>query len=233
MDPVTKEKLKPYSSIFVFAAYVVVALIWGCFLLGATGGMGYSLIIFYLLTPILASFSTFQLAAKTNWKIAGVALLVYAAANNLMQLIVFHNRFHISTMHIALVLIPGAVSLLLGMVNALGTSKNRRAWFWPSALFLACAAVLFLFSKILYSGAEPFIGFFFALPLLSFVSSLCIAEKEPLAVCGISLLFYIAVSQMFSYLLWPESSSLTAPFTLMVGFAGMVVGWALKKKQKL
>lgn len=229
MDTATRAKLKPYSSIFVFAAYVVAALLWGCFFLGATGGMGYSLLIFYLLTPVFASFSIFQLAGKTNWKIAGTALLLYAAANNLMQIIVFHNRFHISAIHIALVLIPGAVSLLLGMVNASGASKHRRAWFWPGALFLACALVLFLCATLRQSGTEPFIGFFFVLPLLSFVCSFCVAVKEKLAVCGISLLFYIAVSQMFSYLLWPESSSLTAPFTLIVGFAGMAVGWALKK----
>lgn len=230
MDIATKEKLRPYSSALLFAAYVAAALIWGLFFLGATDGMGYSLIIFYLLTPILASVSTFHLALKTNWKIAGAALLLYAAANNLMQLIVFHNRFHISAIHIALVLIPGAVSLLLGMVKASDRpSENRRAWLWPCILFFACALVLFVCAAIPQSGSEPFIGFFFVLPLLSFVCSLCVAMEEKLTACGISLLFYVAVSQVFSYLLWPESSSLTAPFTLIVGFAGMAVGWALKK----
>lgn len=126
MDPVTKEKLKPYFKVYVI--YVAVALIWGRLFLGATDAMGYSLIVLYFLTPLLASITVFLLAAKTDFLTAVAALLIYAATNNLIQNIVFANSFrYLFLIHgilFVVVLIPGGIFLLFG---ALKKFKSKRS----------------------------------------------------------------------------------------------------------
>ena len=124
MDSTTKEKLKPYFK--VYAIYVAVVLIWGRLFLGATDAMGYSLIVLYFLTPLLASITVFLLAAKTDFLTAVAALLIYAATNNLIQNIVFANSFrYLFLIHgilFVVVLIPGGICLLFG---ALKKFKSR------------------------------------------------------------------------------------------------------------
>ena len=125
MNPATKEKLKPYSSIFVFIGYLAIALIWGCFFLGATDGMLYSLVTSFFLTPAFASYSVYQLAVKASGKIAVLMLLVYALVNAAIQCIVFFNPyypFYISPSKVMLVLIPAGICLLFG---ALRKFKSR------------------------------------------------------------------------------------------------------------
>lgn len=117
MDVTTKEKLKPYSSIFIFAGYLAIALIWGCFFLGATDGMLYSLVTSFFLTPAFASYSVYQLAVKASKKIAVLMLLVYAFVNAAIQCIVFFNPdypFYISPSKVMLVLIPAGICLIFG-----------------------------------------------------------------------------------------------------------------------
>lgn len=117
MNPATRSKLKPYSSILVFSAYLAIALIWGCFFLGATDGMLYSLVTSFFLTPAFASYSVYQLAVKANGKIAVLMLLVYALVNAAIQCIVFFNPdypFYISPNKVMLVLIPAGICLIFG-----------------------------------------------------------------------------------------------------------------------
>lgn len=126
MDPVTKEKLKPYFKVYVI--YVAVALIWGRFLVGATGGMLYGLVICFFLTPLLASITSFLLAAKTNFLTAVIALLIYAITNNEIQKLAFANSLQylltidIERNLVGVVLIPGGIFLIFG---ALKKFKSR------------------------------------------------------------------------------------------------------------
>ena len=129
MDSTTKERLKPYFK--VYAIYIAVALIWGRFLLGATGGMLYGLVICFFLTPLLASITAFLLAAKINFLTAVTALLIYAATNNLIQNLAFANSFRslfaisISSNLLLVVLIPGGICLLFGALKKFKSKRSK------------------------------------------------------------------------------------------------------------
>jgi hypothetical protein len=227
-----RNKLKPYFSVKLFVAYVIIALVYGFFFLPDGDAFGYSLFCFYFLSPILASFSAFHLVVRKNWKIAAIALLLYAVANNMMQILVFHNQFHISWIHICVVLVPGVICMLFGRLSQRSNSDLRasvRAWlscFWP---FLVCIAVAIAYQPSLISAStEEYTAcgllFFQSLsPLLIFGGSLWFAMQQDWGMCCASTVFTTIITLFAARIVFSLSLFLTL-IAFLAALLGILAG---------
>lgn len=229
MRDIMHNKLKPYFSVKLFVAYVIIALVYGFFFLPSGDEMGYSLLCFYVLSPILASFSAFHLTLRANCKIAIIALLLYAVANNMMQILVFHNHFHISWIHINVVLIPGVICILIGKLSRHLNSDLRTAasaWFhcfWP---FLVCIVVAMVYRP--FPGSEESMAYgilFFQnlIPLLIFGCSLRFAMQQNWGMCCTSIMCSTIINLVAALIVFSFSLVLTL-IAFLAALLGVLTG---------